>query len=209
MLKQLFQEQVGRYAASSVATSLWQQIETAYTAPDRFHHTLDHLEQMLNELLPVRPQVQDWDTLIFSHCYHDVVYDVAQHMVASDNEERSAAFAEKALNKISYPTEKITQCKEQILATQKHLSSPDSDTNFFTDADLCILGQPWDVYAAYKSNIRKEYQIYPDRIFYGGRKKMLEHFLRMKAIFKTPYFLERYEEPARENLRKEYRLLQA
>jgi predicted metal-dependent HD superfamily phosphohydrolase len=210
MLKQVFLERAASYAASrKLVQALWQEIELAYTAPTRYHHTLDHLQQMLNELLPLKEQIQDWDTLFFSLCYHDMVYDVTHNIVANDNEEQSAAFAEAALKRISYPAEKIARCKEQILATQKHRLSPDDDTNFLIDADLCILGQPWEVYLAYKNNIRKEYQIYPDRLFYAGRKKMLEHFLRMESIFKTPHFYQLYEEKAKANLRKEYRLLQA
>lgn len=210
MLQQLFLSQVSQYAASPVvAGTLWAEMQTAYTAPDRFFHTLSHLQQVLQELLPLKAAVADWDTLFFSLCYHDVVYDVSQNVVAFDNEERSAAFAEKRLQSIGYPPEKTQQCKEQILATQKHRLTDSADTNFFLDADISILGQPWEVYLAYKINIRKEYHVYPDTIFYAGRKKMVEHFLRMDTVFKTAHFQQLYEEKAKANLRKEYRLLQA
>ena len=209
MLKQLFLAQAALYADDTLAHELWQQIEDAYASPDRHYHTLAHLQQMLNELLLVKEQTEDWNTLFFSLCYHDVVYDAVHNMVAHDNEERSADVAENALKQLGYPAEKIGKCREQILATKGHLASPDKDTNFLTDADICILGQSWEVYAAYKQNIRKEYQIYPDRLFYAGRKKMLEQFLRMEPLFKTAHFQHLYEQEAKANLRKEYRLLQA
>lgn len=197
------------YADETTARDLWQQIEDAYASPDRHYHTLAHLRHMLQELLPVKDQVNDWETLFFSLCYHDVVYDAVRNMVAHDNEERSADLAEHALKQLAYPAEKIRKCREQILATKGHLTSPDQDTNFLTDADICILGQPWEAYVAYKQNIRKEYQIYPDRLFYAGRKKILEQFLRREPLFKTTHFQNLYEQEAKANLRKEYRLLQA
>lgn len=210
MLQQIFLNQARPYAASQKdAENCWKEIEAAYTSPDRHFHNLDHLRHLLDELLPLKDQATDWETLFFSLCYHDVVYDVASNLIAGDNEERSAVFAERQLTAMHYPAEKIQACKEHILATRKHRLSGNADTNLLTDADLSILGQPWEVYQQYKSNIRKEYQIYPDSIFYAGRKKMLEHFLRMECIYKTPSFRQRYEEKAKENLRKEYRLLQA
>lgn len=210
MIKHVFLELAARYATvPGLANELWQEIEISYTEPGRHYHTLDHLQHLLGELQPLQLQIADWETLVFSLCYHDVVYDVAHNMVANDNEERSAEFAEKQLSKMGYPAERIAQCKLQIMATKTHVMAPDADTNFLTDADLSILGQPWEVYAVYRSNIRKEYHIYPDNIFLAGRKKMLEHFLRMAPLFKTAHFRKLYEERAHENLRKEYRLLQA
>jgi predicted metal-dependent HD superfamily phosphohydrolase len=129
-------------------------------------------------------------------------------MVASDNEERSAAFAEQHLNRINYPTQKIERCRQHILATKTHDLTQDNDTNLFTDADLCILGQSWNIYASYMNNIRKEFDVYPDPIYKAGRRKVLEHFLRMEPLFKTPHFHELYEEKAKENIREEILLLQ-
>ncbi|MNJ03033.1 hypothetical protein D3C73_1632060 [compost metagenome] len=55
--------------------------------------------------------------------------------------------------------------------------------------------------------MRQEYAIYPDLVYNPGRKNVLLHFLAMDRIFKTDYFFEKYEKPARENLRKEAELL--
>ncbi|MDX2245424.1 MAG: hypothetical protein SF052_01505 [Bacteroidia bacterium] len=81
--------------------------------------------------------------------------------------------------------------------------SPDNDTNLFTDADLSILGQKREIYHAYSTNVRKEYAIYPDILYNPGRKKVLQHFLAMEQIFKTPHFQEKYEAQARANLEEE------
>jgi predicted metal-dependent HD superfamily phosphohydrolase len=81
--------------------------------------------------------------------------------------------------------------------------SENTDTNLFTDADLSILGQPWETYLAYAQNVRKEYGQYPKIIYRSGRKKVLRHFLEMERIFKTEYFFEKYEICARKNIEQE------
>jgi len=210
MIKDAFQTLVRQYAATpEAADHLWQEIEIAYTEADRHFHNLDHLNHLLRELQPLQPKIKEWETLLLSLVYHDVVYDVTQNIVSNDNEERSAAFAERQLLSIGYPPEKIERCKAQIMATKTHHLAQDHDTNLLTDADLCILGQPWKVYNAYQKNIRKEFLLYPDNIYHAGRKKVLGQFLRMRPLFKTKHFYQLYEEAAKENMRKEIALLEA
>jgi len=102
----------------------------------------------------------------------------------------------------------VNNCTAQILATKKHTWSNDSDTNYFTDADLSILGSPPAVYKAYVQSIRKEYKLYPDFVYNPGRQKVLKHFLDMPAIFKTAHFTNKYESQARMNLQEELRSLE-
>ena len=74
------------------------------------------------------------------------------------------------------------------------------DTNYFTDADLGILGQNEAEYLAYCKKIRMEYAMYPDELYYPGREKVIRHFLDMDQIFKTEIFRTRFEKQARYNL---------
>jgi predicted metal-dependent HD superfamily phosphohydrolase len=91
----------------------------------------------------------------------------------------------------------------QILATKGHTVSTDNDTNLFTDADLSILGESWELYQEYFQKIRKEYAIYPDAVYNPGRTKVLNHFLSMERIFKTDIFHEKFELNAKNNLTRE------
>lgn len=75
------------------------------------------------------------------------------------------------MKQISVPSETITRCKAQILATKTHVKSTENDTNYFTDADLSVLGATWEIYTNYYQGVRKEYSIYPDIIYNPGRKK--------------------------------------
>lgn len=208
MIKQAFIRQVLQHAATpKLAEELWQEIETAYTEAGRHFHNLSHLEHLYSELLPLQSVFKDWETVLFSVCYHDIVYDVAQNAVSNDNEERSAEIAERHLQAIHFSPGQIQKCRQQIMATKKHEVAEDEDTNLFTDADLSILGKGWKEYAAYKNNIRKEFDVYPDFIYNAGRRKVLEVFLKMEPLFKTAHFRKLYEGKAKENIRKEILLL--
>lgn len=182
---------------------LWEDIENKYSNKKRHYHTLHHLENLLNELSEVKPQIQNWDTILFTLFYHDVIYNTLK----SDNEQKSADYAEQKMLMLSVPVDIISNCKKQILATQAHVFSTDSDTNLFTDADLSILGYSHEAYTKYYQNIRREYNIYPDLVYNPGRKKVLLHFLNMEKIYKTPYFYNKYESQARINLSEELKIL--
>jgi predicted metal-dependent HD superfamily phosphohydrolase len=92
---------------------------------------------------------------------------------------------------------------ESKLATKSHSIAEDNDTNYFTDADLAILGADDKTYTEFAKAIRKEYAVYPDTIYNHGRKKVLTHFLQMPEIYKTKYFRDKYETRARVNLSTE------
>lgn len=107
------------------------------------------------------------------------------------------------MKQISVPDYMIRNCKNQILATKKHLADTESDTNYFTDADLSILGENLEKYMVYAQNVRKEYSVYPDPVYIPGRKKVLEHFIKMERIYKTDYFYHKFENQAKHNLQFE------
>jgi len=55
----------------------------------------------------------------------------------------------------------------------------------------------------YAQQIRQEYIHYPEEAYRIGRSKVLEGFLASNFLFKTPIIREKFEDKARENLRKE------
>lgn len=204
MLKTIFIELLSKYSSNTnLHRTLWNEIEKQYSSTKRHYHSLSHLENLLIELNEIKSNIKDWDTTLFSLYYHDIIYDAK----SSKNEEKSAELAIKRLKDIGYPPLKIEHCFNQIIATKSHEVNEDSDTNLFTDADLSILGSCWETYTTYISQIRKEYSIYPDFIYKPGRQKVLHHFLDMQRIFKTDYFYFKFEQQARQNIRKELKLL--
>ncbi|EMS87125.1 HD domain-containing protein [Leptospira noguchii] len=186
-LKQTFIKILSQYSENvQIIKTLWQEIEDHYREPHRYYHNLNHIKVLYYTLQETRDIIQDWDSILLTMYYHDVIYDVSKN----DNEEKSASLAEKRLHSISFPEKKISNCKSQILATKAHLQSNDPDTNLFTDADLSILGQDWNIYSKYYKNIRMEYSIYTDEEYYKGRKKVLNYFLSLEKIYKTNFFMK-------------------
>jgi predicted metal-dependent HD superfamily phosphohydrolase len=199
-LAQLFTELARRFSAdATLIGTLWVEVKEAYSGPKRQYHSLAHLAAMVAELWPVQQSVVDWDCLLFSLFYHDIVYKVP----GSDNEEKSADLAVARLARLEVPAAQIERCRIQILATKQHEPNGDPDTDLFTDADLAVLGQPWPFYQVYAQQVRLEYKIYPDLLYKPGRKKVLRHFLDKARIYKTALFFERYETAARANLKQE------
>ena len=199
MIRNEFFNAVNTYGSSPDTTSkLWQEIERQYSDPSRHYHTLLHLQNLISELQPVQSTFKTWNVVVFAVVYHDIIYKVSK----SNNEEKSAELAVKRLGEIAVPENSVDRCKKFILATKRH-QQVDDEIDLFTDADLAILGSSPDSYRTYTNQIRKEYSIYPDLLYKPGRKKVLLHFLGMQTIYKTSFFIEKYEEQARRNLENE------
>lgn len=200
MFEQAYKATLALYTSKdSLPEKYWQEIVGVYSAPGRHYHTLAHLEDIYTKLLPVQNQISNWAVLMLSIAYHDYVYNI----LSKHNEEKSADLARSKLNRIGVPVLKIESCRQQILATIDHKAVKDPDTNYFTDADLAILGADPNSYLQYTKDIRKEYYIYPSPLFKAGRRKVVKHFLGMERIFKTNYFYEQFEAQARFNLSRE------
>jgi predicted metal-dependent HD superfamily phosphohydrolase len=200
MLKETFVKLASAYTDDNLLINeLWEEIEAAHSAPKRHYHTLKHLKNLLYQLEAVKDQIQNWEAVLFTLYYHDIVY----NPLKDNNEEKSAELAAARLSALAVPAGLFQLCKQQILATKRHLPDADPDTNYFTDADLSVLGQDWHVYSAYAEGVRKEYSIYPDLIYKPGRKKVLQHFLQMDRIYKTDHFYKMLEASAKRNLQQE------
>ena len=90
MLKETFIELLTNYTDSDNLTDeLWTEIEKNYTNKKRHYHTLQHLDNLLTQLTEVKDQIQNWNTILFTLYYHDIVY----NSLKSDNEEKSAELA--------------------------------------------------------------------------------------------------------------------
>jgi len=173
---------------------------TAYSSAERFYHNLEHIYQVLETIEQMRSLSLNLPSIQLAAWFHDVFYDPK----AKNNEEKSAEYAESALNslKISKPT--IVRVKSLILSTKNHLTSTsDTDSQILVDADLAILGSAqWD-YQAYAQAIRQEYSWISDAEYRVGRKQVLQNFLQRERLYLTPYLFTKLEEQARQNLQTE------
>ncbi|AEV97301.1 hypothetical protein A4D02_16970 [Niastella koreensis] len=179
------------------------EIVRKYTSSRRHYHNLQHIQALLDLRDNYAAQLMDADVVAFSVFYHDIIYNVLR----KDNEPRSAQVAIKRLQALSVPPEKTEQVKLYIDATQTHAITATvthtGDLQLFLDFDMSILGAGWAAYEAYTQQVRREYRIYPDKIYYPGRKQFLQHCLQAGHLFQTPVFRDRYEARARENIKQE------
>ncbi|WP_437918695.1 HD domain-containing protein [Sphingobacterium sp. LRF_L2] len=174
----------------------WQQVMDAYSAPQRFYHNLEHLQNFSNKLDFCKNKLKDYPSFFLAMIYHDIVY----FMKDGSNETKSAEVAAVHLKKLGYPVEGIDHIVQLIEATKTHAASMNADVNYFLDADMSILGSDAAYYDQYAINIWKEYELSPQ--FPQGRKRVLQHFLAMDRIFKTDLFFQRYEQNARRNIER-------
>lgn len=174
-----------------------------YSASSRHYHNLEHIRSLLKFCTEYGSMLIDREVVLFSIFYHDIIYNVLR----KDNELRSATLAVKRLQALRVPASTIEQVKLYIEATKTHAVTEAvthvGDLQFFLDFDMSILAARPSSYKAYTGNVRKEYRIYPDKLYYAGRKQFLQHCLQAEHIFQTSTFRKIYEPHARENIASE------
>lgn len=184
----------------TVAEKTFSQIVAAYSTPNRYYHTLKHIDRVLEVIQALEYQTQDFKTVQFAAWFHDIVYDTK----AKDNEEKSAARAVELLLPLSIPSNAIKNVKRLILTTQTHQAlTSDSDAQVLLDADLAILGSNPSEYSKYAQAIRQEYFWVPEIEYFIARKQVLENFLLRENIYFTQEIQQRREKTARNNLEAE------
>jgi predicted metal-dependent HD superfamily phosphohydrolase len=197
MLKPEFYSTLGSLGcAELVIAELWSEIAKQHSSKMRYYHSLDHLDHMMLQLQQVQSAIELWDAVVLAVAYHDIIY----NPLRSNNEERSAAIAVERLTAAGVDADTVARTHRHILASKAHMMSADQDTNYFTDADLSVLGARLEVYKQYADHVRKEYRYFPDLVYIPGRKKVLRHFLDMPRIFKTEHFYLNFETQAHQNL---------
>lgn len=173
-----------------------EEICTRYQEPQRAYHTLAHLEDCLRHLdsvldpLPRRPQIE------LALWFHDIIYDPK----ASDNEARSAAFAEKVLRKLGAEAD-VVDTVSRLIHITAHQSLPhERDECLIVDIDLLILGAEPERFATYEQEIRREYNWVPEPTFRKARAQILQAFLQRPRLYVNDWFFTHYEKVARDNI---------
>jgi predicted metal-dependent HD superfamily phosphohydrolase len=184
--------------------SLFNSIVEHYSAKNRAYHNLSHIQSLLSLGESLQDKIQNRGAFYFAIWFHDVIYDTKR----SDNEEKSAEFAEEALAGLGVPEQTVATVREMIMATKHHRADDLSwDMKAFLDLDTSILGAPEEIYKDYSRAIRKEYSWVPGFLYRKGRMKVLNDFLGRERIYQTDEIRARYETQARHNIAEEIRAL--
>ncbi|MFB7214862.1 hypothetical protein [Streptomyces sp. NPDC056255] len=175
-----------------------------WAEPQRRYHTTAHLIAVLDHVDTLAGYAADPDAVRLAAWFHDAVYRPDR----SENEERSAALAERALAEAGVPDGVTAEVARLVRLTVTHdPADGDSDGKVLCDADLAILAAPPGQYAAYAAQVREEYGFVPDNAFQEGRATVLRQLLGLPRLFRTPYGAEHWEPRARQNLMTELELL--
>ncbi|MFJ9962876.1 HD domain-containing protein [Streptomyces avermitilis] len=171
-----------------------------WSEPQRRYHTVDHLTAVLDRVDLLAEYADDPDVVRLAAWFHDAVYFPDR----SENEERSARLAERALPEAGVSGARTAEVARLVRLTVTHdPADDDRDGRVLCDADLAILAAPPKAYAAYAAAVREEYAFVPDAAFRAGRAAVLHQLLDLPRLFRTPYGEREWEERARENLREE------
>ncbi|MFD3571836.1 hypothetical protein [Streptomyces sp. NPDC058667] len=178
-----------------------------WSEPQRRYHTVDHLRAVLDridELTDLGGEGGELELVRLAAWLHDAVYRPDR----SENEERSAVLAEKALTEAGLTAHEVTEVARLVRLTTTHDPSPgDLNGETLCDADLAILATTPDTYRGYTEAVREEYAFVPDDAFRTGRAAILRHLLDLPRLFRTPYGAAAWEGRARENLERELKEL--
>ncbi|MFF5633626.1 hypothetical protein [Streptomyces sp. NPDC012825] len=178
-----------------------------WAEPQRRYHTVDHLRAVLDridELADQGGEGGELELVRLAAWFHDAVYRPDR----SENEERSAVLAERALTEAGLTPHEVAEVARLVRLTVTH-DPAEGDLNGETlcDADLAVLAGGPDAYAEYAAAVREEYAFVPDTAFREGRAAVLRHLLDLPRLFRTPYGAAVWEQKARENVERELKEL--
>ncbi|GAA1238013.1 hypothetical protein GCM10009665_30170 [Kitasatospora nipponensis] len=171
-----------------------------WAEPQRRYHTTDHLLAVLDEVDALAGDADDPDTVRLAAWFHDAVYQPDR----SENEERSAQLAIRALGEAGLAQQRIEGTVRLVrLTVSHHPLRGDRDGEVLCDADLAVLGRPPQQYAAYAAAIRAEYAFVPEEVFRRERARILRQLLALPALYRTAAAHRRHDGQARANLAAE------
>ncbi|MET9530992.1 hypothetical protein ABZY02_10520 [Streptomyces sp. NPDC006649] len=175
-----------------------------WAEPHRKYHTTAHLTAVLDHVDTLAGHAADPAAVRLAAWFHDAVYRPDR----SENEERSAQLAERALTEAGVPEARTAEVARLVRLTVGHDPEPgDTNGEVLCDADLAILAETPAAYGRYAAAVREEYAFVPDQAFREGRSAVLRELLGLPRLFHTEHGQEQWEPRARQNLATELELL--
>ncbi|MGC4817991.1 HD domain-containing protein [Micromonospora sp. DT63] len=184
------------------STRAGEELLARWREPHRQYHTVAHLSAVLDVVDRHAASADRPDLVRLAAWCHDAVYD--PRAPGDTNERDSAALAGHLLTGLGVPAPAVAEVRRLVLLTAGHAVGPgDPDGALLCDADLAVLAGPPAAYDSYAAAIRREYAHVPDPAFRTGRATVLTGLLALPALFRLPPLADRWEQPARDNLRRE------
>ncbi|MFI8433684.1 hypothetical protein ACIGJO_08030 [Streptomyces sp. NPDC079020] len=175
-----------------------------WAEPQRRYHTTAHLTAVLDRVDTLAGHAEDPAAVRLAAWFHDAVYRPDR----TENEERSAVLAERALSEAGVPASVTAEVARLVRLTVTHDPAPgDRNGEVLCDADLAVLAGGPKEYGTYAAQVREEYGFVPDDAFREGRAAVLRQLLELPRLFRTPHGTAEWEPRARHNLTTELELL--
>ena len=169
-------------------------LERRYGAPYRHFHSMDHIRDCVALIDEIAPLLIDPDAVEVALWFHDAVYETG----VKTNERRSAElFLELSAGASFGFRHRVCGL---IMATRHARSVHGNDRQFVVDIDLSGFGAPWEEFMANGARLREEFCDVSDADYHAGQVAFLSRLQCRPHFFATPYFRERFEATARENL---------
>ena len=151
-------------ADANTLLSMWNESTRSY-------HSQNHLMSLINDINEsYRDKVseKEYDKLVLTALFHDIVYDPKQ----TNNEEKSAEFF---INLCQDKNADILEVKQAILDTKTHESTSKLSEKF-NKLDMSIVEKGFDDLLEWEVGIHEEFGFYGEAYKYG-RLKFLESLL--------------------------------
>jgi pantetheine-phosphate adenylyltransferase len=138
----------------------------------RSYHNLNHLNDLISQINEKKSKYseKEYDKLILTALFHDVVYDPA----SQTNEEDSANFLIECV--VDKTNSDILDIKQMILDTKTHNSTTNLSESF-NNYDMNIVERDFDQLLEWENGISEEFSVYPKEEYKLGRLKFLESLL--------------------------------
>lgn len=177
-----------------------------YAQPHRGYHDANHLDELIALAREHTPDLDEAEQLAL--LFHDVVY--LPGAPRGDNERRSASLMTATLATLTRDHADLAVAPAdidragRIIAATTHADEPPAEAARVCDLDLWRLAAPWEAFCRHALGIRREYlHLFADEAaFWQARNAFYTSMLAKPRLFATDRFFERFEQPARANMRR-------
>ena len=182
-------------SANDESSAIHQHLIGCYSEPQRYYHTLDHIEHCLSLFDKIRSEVEIPEALELAIWYHDVIYTPG----ARDNEQLSADLFMATSHGVFDDALRDTIYRHIMATVHDGSEYENTDTQFMLDIDLSSFGLPWPEFIQDSDNLRLEMKDQPDEVFYQKQAAFQDKLFGQSRFFKSDYFYQKYEIQARQN----------
>lgn len=168
-----------------------------YGQPHRGYHDTEHLDELIALAGKHVPDLDDPEQLAL--LFHDAVY--VPGAPPGDNEKLSALLMRATAATLGLRDIDLDRAARIVEAT-RHAEPPPPEAARVCDLDLWRLAAPWEEFQRHTRGIRHEnLHLFADETaFWKARANFLAGMLKRPFLYATPYFRERFEVAARDNL---------